>query len=50
MNGVELPKLTGEVKEARYVKDWLPCFSRSMSEDFKELENFRKIDNNQKQI
>lgn len=42
MQGTTLPQPTGEIKEARYKKDWLPYFTEPLFSEFKELEEYRK--------
>jgi hypothetical protein len=44
MQGITIPQPTGQIKEARYKKDWLPDFSKPIfsKTEIKEVEEYRK--------
>ena len=42
MQGITTPQPTGQIKEARYKKDWLPYYTEPLFSEFKELEEYRK--------
>lgn len=44
MQGITVPQLTGQIKEARYKKDWLPDFTKPIfsKTEIKEVEEYRK--------
>lgn len=45
MQGINLKSASRKVTEAKTKKDWLPYFTESLFNDFKELEEYRKANN-----
>ena len=47
MQGITIPQPTGQIKEARYKKDWLPDFTKPIfsKTEIKEVEEYRKLKN-----
>jgi len=46
MREVNLPKPSTKIKEAKYEKDYLPYFMKSMSEEFREVAEYKKSQQN----
>lgn len=44
MQGITIPQPTGQIKEARYKKDWLPDFTKPIfsKDEIKEVEEYKK--------
>lgn len=45
MQGITIPQPKGQIREARYKKDWLPYYTEPLFSEFKELEEYRKAKN-----